>query len=624
MKFNRFFLGVPPHQPFKSLVKPTAGSRFHKSLFACYPFSEHCHVERSRDTYRTSGQKSSNTFAQSLTQFTIKSIFLLSLFLFSCAPKQEWVDLVVFNANIYTVDSSFSVCQSMAINKGKIVATGTNEEIKTKYNSSTLMDAEGKTIFPGFIDAHCHFLGYGLGLQRADLVGTKSFEEVLQQLPSPTEESFRSGAWIIGRGWDQNDWGVKEYPTNEKLNSLFPNTPVFLTRIDGHAALVNETALRLAGINEKTKISGGEFILKGGKLTGILIDNAVDMVSKVIPQATKEQIQKALLAAQKNCFAVGLTTVDDAGLMKADIDIIDEQQKKGDLKMRIYAMLSDHAINYAYYLKAGPYKTDKLNVRSFKFYADGALGSRGACLLKEYSDKKNWKGFLLSEKKHFEEYAKIIYDKGFQMNTHCIGDSADRFILYTYASIPNTMGFTKEELKNLLAEKRWRIEHAQVVNANDFNLFAAGVIPSVQPTHATSDMYWAEERLGKNRVKGAYAYKDLLKASGMVALGTDFPVEDISPFKTFYAAVVRKDNKGFPESGFQMENALSREETIKGMTIWAAYSNFEEKEKGSLEPGKFADFIILDTDLMNCKPEDILKTKVHYTFIGGQMVFENK
>lgn len=537
-------------------------------------------------------------------------LFLPILFLLSCSNKQEWVDLVVYNANIYTVDSSFSVCQSMAINKGKIVAIGTNEEIKTKYNSSNLMDAEGKTIFPGFIDAHCHFLGYGLGLQRADLVGTKSFEEVIQRLPSPTEESFRSGTWVIGRGWDQNDWDKKEYPSNEKLNSLFPNTPVFLKRIDGHAALVNEAALRLAGISEKTKISGGEFILKDGKLTGVLIDNAVDLVSKVIPQPSKEQIRKALLLAQKNCFAVGLTTVDDAGLLKNDIDIIDELQKKGDLKMRVYAMLSDDASNYAYYLKAGPYKTDKLNVHSFKFYADGALGSRGACLLQEYTDKKNWKGFLLSDKKHFEEYAKIMAEKEFQMNTHCIGDSSDRIIAQIY-------------IQNQKPDSRWRIEHAQVVNVNDFSLFK-NIIPSVQPTHATSDMYWAEERLGKERVKGAYAYKDLLKAAGLVALGTDFPVEDISPFKTFFAAVVRKDSKGFPQGGFQMENALSREETIKGMTIWAAYSNFEEKEKGSLEPGKFADFIILDTDLMKCKPEEILKTKVLKTYVGGEMVFENK
>jgi predicted amidohydrolase YtcJ len=568
-----------------------------------------------------------------------KLLLLPILLLFSCAPKQEWVDLIVYNANIYTVDSTFSVKQSMAINGGKIVAVGTDEEIKTKYNSSTLLDAGQKTIFPGFIDAHCHFLGYGLGLQRADLTGTKSFEEVLHRLPSPTEESLRNGSWIVGRGWDQNDWDNKEYPTNEKLNALYPNTPVFLKRIDGHAALVNETALRLAGINEKTKINGGELILKDGKLTGVLIDNAVDLVSKVIPPPSKEQIQKALLAAQKNCFAVGLTTVDDAGLLKNEIDIIDELQKKGDLQMRIYAMLSDDTLNYAYYLKAGPYKTDKLNVRSFKFYADGALGSRGACLLQDYTDKKNWKGFLLSDPQHFAKYATLLFEKGFQMNTHCIGDSAYRMIMEVY--IPLLFNQEKQDIKwpnprNYVPEKfnrRWRIEHCQVVdrvnyyegiNYFDGNGFHAGIIPSVQPTHATSDMYWAEERLGKERVKYAYAYKDLLNAAGMVALGTDFPVEDISPFKTFYAAVERKDSKGFPQGGFQFENALSREETIKGMTIWAAYSNFEEKEKGSLEPGKFADFIILDKDLMKCKPQEILKTKVLSTYLGGQMVFEKK
>lgn len=566
--------------------------------------------------------------------FLIAPLFLL----FACAEKKEnWVDLVIFNANIYTVDSAFSVKQSMAINQGKIVATGTNEEIKAQYNSSTLLDAGGKTIFPGFIDAHCHFLGYGLGLQKADLTGTRSFEEVLQRVVEFNSQNTllldknkNEITWTLGRGWDQNDWDVKEFPTKDKLDSLFPTQPVFLKRVDGHAALVNSVALQLAGITDSTRIEGGELItyeaererkkekktaknkhtpIKKG-LTGILIDNAVDLVAKVIPQASKEQMQKALLMAQDNCFAVGLTTVDDAGLMKEEIDVIDELQKIEKLKMRVYAMLSDSSPNYAYYLKAGPYKTDKLNVRSFKFYADGALGSRGACLLQEYEDKKGWKGFLLSDKKHFEEYAKILAEKGFQVNTHCIGDSSDRIIGQIYQSMAN-------------ANSRWRIEHAQVVHRNDFSMFNS-IIPSVQPTHATSDMYWAGERLGPERVKYAYAYKDLLKAAGMVALGTDFPVEDISPFKTFYAAVFRKDAKGFPEGGYQMENALTREETIRGMTIWAAYSNFEEKEKGSLEPGKFADFIILDTDLLKCAESEVLNANVLFTYLGGQMVYEKK
>ncbi len=586
--------------------------------------------------------------------FTILLIASSLLILFSCGKKQEWVDLIVYNANIYTVDSSFSVKQSMAISGGKILATGTDAEIKTKYNSSTLINAGGKTILPGFIDAHCHFLGYGLGLQQVDLVGTKSFDEVLERITDFNsknslllDKNTNQVIWTIGRGWDQNDWGVKEYPTKEKLDSLFPNTPVLLKRIDGHAALANSFALKLAGIDENTKIEGGEILVvprpydkfRGGKiisyvLTGILIDNAVDLVTKVIPPPAKEQIQQALLAAQKNCFEVGLTTIDDAGLMKSDIDEIDELQKIEKLKMRIYAMLSDNPINYAHYLKTGPYKTERLNVRSFKFYADGALGSRGACLLQDYEDKKGWKGFLLSSPKHFTEYAKIMVEKGFQMNTHCIGDSAYRMIFNTYYSLlERNPDMRSKSLELNGFDRRWRIEHCQVtdsipnfgfVNYTDEGGFHAGVIPSIQPTHATSDMYWAEQRLGKERIKYAYAYKDLLKAAGIVALGTDFPVEDISPFKTFYAAVFRKDAKGFPEGGFQIENALTREETIKGMTLWAAYANFEEKEKGSLEPGKFADFILLDTDIMKCDESEVLKTKVWFTYLNGELVYERK
>lgn len=557
---------------------------------------------------------------------------VVTLLLFSCSENQTWVDLVVFNANIYTVDSAFSVKQSMAISGGKIVAIGTDEEIKAKYNSSTLLDAAGRAIFPGFIDAHCHFVGYGLGLQRADLTGTKSFDEVLKKLPAATGDGPGVKPWIIGRGWDQNDWDVKEFPAKDKLDSLYPAQPVFLKRVDGHAALVNQAALDLAGITAKTKINGGEIVLKNGKPSGVLIDNAVDIVAAVIPKPSKEQMQQALLDAQKNCFAVGLTTVDDAGLMKSDIDVIDDLQRAGKLQMRVYAMLSDSAPNYKYYLEKGPYKTDKLNVRSFKFYGDGALGSRGACLLKDYSDKKGWKGFLLSNVLHYENCANRMVDKGFQMNTHCIGDSACRLMLSIYKNpyimedMMNMMRKEPQELqKKSLDNLRWRIEHFQVTTKEDVEkLKGSGIIPSIQPTHATSDMYWAKDRLGPERIKYAYAYKELLKSAGMVAIGTDFPVEDISPFKTFYAAVFRKDAKGFPEGGFQMENALTREETIKGMTIWAAYANFEEKEKGSLEVGKFADFVILDTDLMKCDEKDVLKTKVLNTFLNGHAVYTAK
>lgn len=559
----------------------------------------------------------------------LKNFLFLSFFLIlfiSCSPKKESLDLIIHHAIIYSVDSTFSVYEAMGIKDGKIIELNSNQEILKKYTAKEITDADGKIIFPGFIDAHCHFIAYGLGLQQVDLTGTTSYNEIIKKITSfsintkaikaldgkPEFRKVQGGinSWLLGRGWDQNDWDKKEYPTNIQLDSLFPNTPVLLTRIDGHAALANSEALRQAGIGIHTKISGGEILKTDNKLTGILIDNAVDLVKNKIPKPAKDEIINALLMAQENCIAMGLTTIDEAGLMKSDIDVIDELQKNGKLKMRVYAMLSDSLPNYDYYLERGPYKTDRLNVRSFKFYADGALGSRGACLEHDYADKPNWRGFLLSTKEHFEKYAKLVAQKGFQMNTHCIGDSAYHLILETYKKA----GATKD--------KRWRIEHAQIVNPADMKI-SDNIIPSIQPTHATSDMYWAKERLG-NRVKNAYAYKNLLSVTGIVALGTDFPVEDISPFKTFFAAVARQDDKGFPKEGFQTENSLSREETIKGMTIWAAYSNFEEKEKGSLEKGKLADFILVDTDLMKCKIEDALKTKVIETYINGEKVYSKK
>lgn len=537
--------------------------------------------------------------------------FFTCLFLASCSQKQT-ADLLVYNATIYTVDSAFSMAEAMAIKDGKILAVGKTMELEKKYEAKEKTDAEGKFIYPGFIDAHAHFVGYGLGLQTADLVGTKSWEEIIEKLK--TFSAGNKDGWLIGRGWDQNDWTAKDFPTNEKLNELFPDRPVLLTRIDGHAAIANQKALDLAGIKAGYKVTGGEAEVKNGKLSGILIDNAIDIVRAEIPLQTREQFKAALLDAERNCFAMGLTTIDDCGLNHTSVDMIKELQDKGELKMRLYIMLSDEKENFDYLEKKAIIKTDRLNVRAFKVYGDGALGSRGACLLQPYSDKPGYSGFLLSKPEHFDSAANWISQRRFQMCTHAIGDSGNRTILNIYAK------YLKG--KNDL---RWRIEHAQVVNQNDFDLFGSNsVIPSVQPTHSTSDMYWATDRLGKERVKGAYAYKQLLQQNGWLPLGTDFPVEDISPFKTFYAAVVRKDAKGWPDAGYQTENALTREEALKGMTIWAAKSNFEEKEKGSLEAGKFADFIILDKDIMKTGENELLQINVLKTFLGGEKVYERK
>lgn len=534
-----------------------------------------------------------------------------TLLLFSCS-QMEKADLLVFNATIYTVDSAFTVCEAMVIKDGKILATGNSVDLEKKYEATEKLDAGGKFIYPGFIDAHAHFVGYGNSLQRVNLVGTENWDEVIER--TKTFAAEHPDGWLLGRGWDQNDWTIKEFPTNEKLNELFPDRPVMLTRIDGHASIANQKALDLAGIKAGDTLTGGEIEEQEGTLTGVLIDNAAGLVSRNIPIATDEQFKKALQDAEKNCFAMGLTTIDDCGLGFGSVERIKKMQAAGELKMRLYVMLSDAKENYDWLEKNGVIKSDRLNVRSIKVYADGALGSRGACLLQPYSDKPGWSGFLLSSVAHFDSVAQYISQKGWQMCTHAIGDSGNRTMLSIYG---HYLG-GKNDL-------RWRIEHAQVVNENDFNLFGQfSIIPSVQPTHATSDMYWAGDRLGPDRVKGAYAYKQLLLQNGWIPLGTDFPVEDISPFKTFFAAVVRKDAKGWPAMGYQMENALSREEALRGMTIWAAKANFEEQEKGSLENGKFADFIILDKDLLKANENELLQVAVLKTFLGGEKVHEAK
>ncbi|RNC89371.1 MAG: amidohydrolase [Allomuricauda sp.] len=539
----------------------------------------------------------------------IKKMLFLSCLIgaIGCETKQQ-VDYIVYNANVYTVDSTFAQTTGFAVADGKFVALGASDELLKTYEPKEKIDAEGKTIIPGLIDAHCHFYGLGLTQQVVNLRGTKSYQEVLDKVRAFQEE--RPSNFILGRGWDQNDWEEKVFPTKAALDQLFPDIPVALERVDGHAYLVNQKALDLAGITGDTKVSGGEVVVDvQGKPTGVLVDTPMALVDAVMPRPSLATQIQALKDAEEICFDYGLTTVDDAGLNRSTIELIDSLHQTGDLSIRMYAMVSNNEENLDYYLNKGIVKTDRLNVRSVKVYGDGALGSRGAALKSPYTDQPDHFGAMITPTNEMAALAKRIAASAYQMNTHAIGDSANVVVLRAY-----------DKALQGKPDRRWRVEHAQVITGDDFDYFEKGIIPSVQPTHATSDMYWAGDRLGEQRMPGAYAFKTLQEKAGIVALGTDFPVEKVNPFLTFYAAVARKDLDNYPEGGFQMKDALSREETLKGMTIWAAYSNFEEQEKGSIEIGKFADFVMLSENIMTMPVDSIPYLKAKQVYVNGVQV----
>lgn len=542
-------------------------------------------------------------------RFKIYYLLITIAMISSCRSRQK-ADMLFYNGVIYTADSAFSVAGAMVVNEGRIVAVGEKEELQSLYETAASTDLEGRFVYPGFIDAHCHFYGYALTLQQADLTGASGMDEVAERLKKH-REIFHSG-WLLGRGWDQNLWPEKQFPDNRMLDELFPDIPVAITRIDGHVILANTCALKMAGFGPDTKISGGVLVVKEGKLTGILMDKAADKMKEMIPRPEGEELQELLVAAEKKCIGCGLTTLADAGLNKDMVLLIENMLGKEKLRMNYYIMLDPSEENVDYFVKNGVYKKKQIHAGAIKLYADGALGSRGACLLEPYSDSPDNKGIMVEHPDTLRKYCRMAYDNHYQVCVHAIGDSAVRTVLDIYAEFLGG--------KN---DRRWRIEHAQVVNEEDFVKFGAyNIIPSVQPTHATSDMYWAESRLGKQRIQNAYAYKKLLAQNGWLPAGTDFPIEKIDPLLTFYAAVSRKDAQGFPDGGFQPENALTREEALRSMTIWAAKSLFQEKERGSLEPGKTADFVILDTDLMKAEEQQILTAKVLKVYIQGNPIFD--
>jgi Predicted metal-dependent hydrolase with the TIM-barrel fold len=532
------------------------------------------------------------------------------LFFFT-ACQQHNADLIVFNGKIYTVNQSFDTASVLVIKHGRVEAVGGDTLLK-KYSAFNTINLDRKYVYPGFIDAHCHFTGYAMDQYKLALFGTKSFDEVLQKVKAYAPSIQRE--WIEGRGWDQNDWETKCYPNKKELDSLFPDRPVFLMRIDGHAALCNQKALDKAGISINTHIEGGKIVIENNQLTGIVIDKAMERVKEVIPMRTQQEVTQDFINTQEECFSYGLTSVVDCGVKDNIIQWLHQAQLARKVHIRAAVMLSDEASNYEKYLNQTPYISDKLRIIGFKVYADGALGSRGAKLIEPYHDHPHTDGLQLISMDSLLAKAIRIFPTPYQLCVHAIGDGANRQVLQVFAKVLGG--------KN---DKRWRIEHAQVVHPDDFDLFGQyNIIPSVQPTHATSDMYWATDRLGEHRMKTAYAYKQLLQQNNWLPLGTDFPVENMNPLKTFYAAVFRKDANGYPSDGFQPENALTRQEALRGITIWAAKSYFDEVQVGSLEKGKKADFVISATDLMTADESKILSSFIETTYIAGQRVYKRQ
>jgi len=540
---------------------------------------------------------------------------------------QSPADLILTNGRIYTVDNARPMVSALAVRGGRVIFVGSDAEARVLATGSTrVIDLRGATVLPGIVDAHAHLVGLGQMLGRVNLAGSTSYKEVIDRVAAWTK-NVKPGAWILGRGWDQNRWVDKRFPTHEELSRAFPNNPVVLTRIDGHALLANAKAMELAHIAPATaEPSGGRIVkLASGAPSGVFIDNAQSLISGAIPAPTRAETRKAILAAIAECNRWGLTGIDDPGEDAETIGIYEELAKAGNYNLRNYVMISDPgdpnssaALNNPY-LRRGPQSAlydGHLWIRAIKLYADGALGSRGAALLAPYSDDPTNSGLLVSQPAHIRAWAEAALRRGFQVNVHAIGDRGNRMVLDAFDSALKVVP---------KADHRFRIEHAQVLSAEDIPRFAKlGVIPSMQATHQTSDMPWAETRLGPERIRGAYAWRSLLNTGVIIPNGTDFPVEEVNPLLTFHAAVTRQDPTNSPAGGWYPEQKMTREEALQSMTIWPAYAGFQESMLGSLTPGKYADFVVLDRDIMRVPETEILRTRVVSTWIGGKRVYEAK
>ena len=549
-----------------------------------------------------------------------KQILLPALLIITGCGLKENADQLLINGRIITVDEKNPYAEAVAIRDGRIVDLGSNEVIRTKYVCSRVEDLKNAVVYPGFIDAHLHMNGLGRLLMELDLTGTVSYDEVLKLVESKVQSAPHT-AWIFGRGWDQNDWAVTDFPTAEKLNACSGNYYVMLKRIDGHAILVNQKVMDAAGITKNTPDPSGGYIIRDsqGLPNGVFIDNAMSLIYKVVPVPTREDDSLALELAMASCLKAGLTSVHDAGVGPEKIALYKSLSKRGKLTTRIYAMLdgsNEALINEYFRNKRDTTDYDNfLKIVSVKLYADGALGSRGAALLEPYSDSPQHSGLAVTDPAEIERITERALESGYQVCTHAIGDRGNRMTLDAYEK-------ALKRTKTYGLDRRLRIEHAQVLSDSDIPRFAElGVIASMQPTHCTSDMYWAESRLGTKRILGAYAWQRLLKNGAMICNGSDAPVESNNPLWGFYAAITRQDHQGYPEGGWHPDQKMSAMEALRAFTINAAYASFDEREKGSIEKGKFADLVVLDHDITTVDPKEILNTSVLLTIVGGKILY---
>lgn len=541
--------------------------------------------------------------------------------MFSLSITSATAQTVYTDANGYTLTSPagenavLTQFSTLVVQNGRVLAIG-GEELSAKYAAFNQVDLNGKTVLPGLTDAHGHVLGLGMSLLQVDLREATSVTDAVSRVAKYAKQQPNL-SWITGRGWNQEQWPNREFPNASQLDEVVNDRPVYLTRVDGHAGWANQKALEMAGIDSGTVSPDGGEIVKDaqGNPTGILIDNAMGLVENIIPEPSADDKRQAFQLAFDHLVARGITSVHDAGVPATDLSIYKGLQHQGRLPLRIYAMIAATEPQLPQLLAEGPFTTadDKLTIRSVKIYADGALGSRGAALLEPYSDDHDNHGLLVTSPENIDALYELIIPHGFQINTHAIGDRANRIALDAFAEKFATIG--GRNLRN-------RIEHSQVVHPDDLKRFKdLNIIASMQPTHATSDKNMAEDRLGKARMQGAYAWQTLLDQGTMIAAGSDFPVELANPFYGLHAAVTRQDRQNQPQGGWYAEESMSTEQALRAFTIDAAYAAWQEQDLGSLEPGKWADFIVVDRDPFAIDSGDLWKIEIEQTYIGGNNVY---